>query len=166
MTKNRKISRMALLVTISVLLGYVENLFPPPVALPGIKLGLANAVVILLVYTHQTREAVCISAMKVFLCALLFGSPVSFIYSIAGALVSLGVMLLSKRTGLFSLIGVSSLGGIFHNIAQLLCAYFFIGKGALLHMPILCISGAVCGVLTGCVAQIILKRGRGIFEQE
>ena len=166
MTRNRKISRTALLVTIAVLLGYVENLFPPPVPVPGIKIGLANAVVILLLYTKQVKEAFCVSFMKVFLCTLLFGTPVSFLYSLSGAVLSLCIMLLAKKTSLFSLIGVSGLGGISHNLAQLVCAFFFVGKGALLYIPVLCISGAVCGVLTGFATQIILKRGRGLFDKE
>lgn len=166
MIKVKEVARMAMLTALAVILGYVETLFPPPAAIPGIKLGLANAIIILMLYTGSARQMWTVSMLKVSLCALLFGSATSFVYSLCGAVVSLGIMMLAKRTNLFSVVGVSSLGGIFHNMGQLVCAYFLIGKGALLHIPVLCLCGALCGVLTGLASQIIIKRGRGIFETE
>lgn len=166
MIKSREIARTAILVSVAVLLGYVESIFPPPVPVAGIKLGLANTVIIIELYTSHLSQTWIVALLKVFLCALLFGSATSFIYSMCGAVVSLMMMMLAKKSGLFSLIGVSSLGGIFHNLAQLLCAYFFIGKGAVFHIPVLCLSGAVCGVLTGIAAQILIKRGRGLFDEK
>jgi len=166
MIKSKRVARTAMLVTVAVLLGYVESIFPPPVSIPGIKLGLANTVIIMEIYTARWGQAFLVAFLKVLLCAMLFGSPMSFIYSFSGTAVSVLVMMAAKRSGLFSLIGVSSAGGISHNMAQLLCAYFFIGKGALFHIPALCLSGAICGVLTGIVVQLVLKRGRGLFNEE
>lgn len=166
MTKTKKITRTALLVTIAVLLGYVESLFPPVVPVPGIKIGLANAVVMLVLYMDSAKSAWAVSMLKVVLCAVLFGSATSFLYSISGAVVSLVVMIIAKKVKIFSGVGVSSIGGIFHNIAQIMCAYFVVGKGALLYIPILCVSGAVCGALTGVCAQLIIKRGRNLFGKE
>jgi len=166
MINTRKITRTSLLVTVAVLLGYVESTFPPVVPVAGIKLGLANTIIIIELYTAQIRQTWLVALLKVFLCTVLFGSVTSFIYSLCGAVISLIVMIFAKRTGFFSLIGVSSLGGIFHNLAQLVCAYFFIGKGALFHIPVLCLSGALCGVLTGVAAQILIKRGGALFEEE
>lgn len=166
MIKSQKIARTAMLVTVAVLLGYVESIFPPPVPIPGIKLGLANTVIIIEIYTAGKGQTFLVAFLKVFLCAMLFGSMMSFIYSFAGALLSVLIMMAAKKTGWFSLIGVSSAGGIFHNMAQLVCAYFFIGKGALFHIPMLCLTGAICGVLTGVAAQLILRRGRGLFGKE
>lgn len=165
MIKVKTVARMAVLTALAVLLGYVEGLFPPPVAIPGIKLGLANVIIIMILYTLGTKQAWTVTVMKVSLCALLFGSATSFIYSLCGAALSLVIMMLAKKSDIFSVVGVSSLGGIFHNMGQLICAYFFIGKGALLHIPVLCLCGALCGVLTGLAAQIIIKRGRGIFAE-
>lgn len=166
MIKVKTVARMAVLTALAVLLGYVESLFPPPVAIPGIKLGLANVIIITVLYICGAKQAWTVTVMKVSLCALLFGSATSFIYSLCGAALSLVIMMLAKKSDIFSVVGVSSLGGIFHNMGQLVCAYFFIGKGALLHIPVLCLCGALCGVLTGLAAQIIIKRGRGIFETE
>lgn len=166
MINVKSVARMAMMTALAVLLGYVESLFPPPVPVPGIKLGLANAIIILELYTEGTKQMWMVSMLKVILCTVLFGSVTSFVYSLCGAVVSLVVMMLAKRTSLFSVMGVSSLGGIFHNLGQLVCAYLFIGKGALLHIPVLCLCGAACGVMTGFAAQIIIKRGRGIFGKE
>ena len=165
MIKVKTVARMAVLTALAVLLGYVEGLFPPPVAIPGIKLGLANVIIITVLYICGAKQAWTVTVMKVSLCALLFGSATSFIYSLCGAALSLVIMMLAKKSDIFSVVGVSSLGGIFHNMGQLICAYFFIGKGALLHIPVLCLCGALCGVLTGLAAQIIIKRGRGIFAE-
>ncbi len=164
MIKVKTVARMSVMTALAVLLGYVEGLLPP-VAIPGIKLGLANVIIILMLYTVGAKQSWTVAVMKVSLCALLFGSATSFLYSVCGAVLSLAVMTLAKRSKLFSIVGVSSLGGIFHNMGQLICAYFFIGKGAILHIPVLCLCGAVCGVLTGIASQIILKRGRGIFAE-
>lgn len=166
MIKTKIITRMSILVTIALLLGYVESLFPPIVPIPGIKLGLANAVVILLLYTYSWKTTSTVSILRVILSTTLFGSVTSFLYSLSGAVVSLLIMMIAKKTKLFSISGVSSIGGIFHNIAQITCAYFFVGKGAILYIPILCVSGAVCGALTGIVAQLIIKRGRNLFGKE
>lgn len=166
MIKSKNVARTALLSSLAILLGYVESLFPPPVPIVGIKLGLANTVVILELYSGSKGRAFLIALLKVILCAALFGSPISFIYSLSGAVISFIVMIAAKRTGWFSLVGVSSLGGVFHNFAQLMCAYFFIGKGALLHMPVLFVTGAMCGALTGSAAHLILKRGGGHFGKE
>lgn len=166
MIKVKTVARMAMMTSLAVLLGYVESIFPPPVAIPGIKLGLANVIIITVLYICGAKQAWTVALLKVALCGVLFGTATSFVYSLCGAALSLVIMMLAKRTNLFSVVGVSSLGGIFHNLGQLVCAYFFIGKGALLHIPMLCLCGALCGVLTGLAAQIIIKRGRGIFETE
>ncbi len=166
MTKTKKITRTAILTAIALMLSYVESLFPPVVPVPGIKLGLANAVVIFLLYTKSWKEAFLVAIMRVILASILFGSVTSFIYSLSGAIVSLVIMMLAEKTKLFSVAGVSSIGGIFHNLAQILCAYFFVGKGAILYIPALCVSGAVCGALTGVCAYLIIKRGRNLFGKE
>lgn len=164
MITTKGVTKTAAFIALAVMLGYIESLFPPLMA--GVKLGLANCVVITVIYTQGWREAWIVSLLKVVLCMMLFGSITSFIYSLSGAVVSLIVMLIARKSGLFSLLAVSSLGGLFHNMAQLVCAYFIIGKGVLLHLPVLCLSGLVCGVLTGVAAQIIIKRGREIFGKE
>ena len=161
---TKSVTRTAALTAAAVLLGYVESLFPPIAA--GVKLGLANTVVLIAIYIYGVKKAWAVSLMKVVLCAALFGSASSFVYSISGAVISLSVMIVAKKTKVFSIIAVSSLGGIFHNLAQLLCAYFFIGKGVLFYTGVLCISGGVCGMLTGIAAKILVRRGSELFGKE
>ena len=162
--KTRTVTQTAAFTAAAILLGYVESLFPPIAA--GVKLGIANTVVLTVLYTRSTRQAWAVAILKTVLCAALFGSASSFVYSLAGALLSLFIMWLAKKSNLFSIAFVSSLGGIFHNMAQLLCAYFFIGKGVLFYIPVLFVSGAICGMLTGIAAKILVKRGDELFGKE
>ena len=166
MINSKRITRTALLITIAVLLGYVESLFPPIIPVAGIKLGLANAVLLLVLYLDSAKNAWTVSILKIILCSVLFGTATSFVYSLCGGALSLVVMMLAKRMKIFSVPGVSSIGGIFHNLGQLVCAYFFVGKGAILYIPVLCVSGAVCGALIGIAVQLILKRGGNLFGKE
>ena len=163
MIRTKDITRTAALTAAAVLLGYVESLFPPIAA--GVKLGLANTVVLFSLYTQSVGKAWVIAILKVLLCMMLFGNGAALLYSLSGAVMSVLVMSIAKKTGQFSLMGVSALGGISHNMAQLLCAYFIIGKGVLFYMPVLLVSGVVCGILTGIATHIIVKR-RDLFGKE
>lgn len=164
MRKTRDITVISAFVSVAVLLGYVESLFPPIAA--GVKMGLSNIVVIMVLYTRGGKAAWTVAILKVLLCMALFGSMTSFIYSFSGAVLSLSAMLLAKKSRIFSLVAVSGLGGLCHNLAQFICAYIIIGKGVLFYLPILCVSGIIAGVLTGIAAGIIVKRGREIFGKE
>lgn len=164
MIKSRKIVFIALLAALSVLLGGIDNMIPTPIA--PVKLGMGNIAVLLALYLIDTKSAIAVSVLKVILCQMLFGNASSFIYSAFGAVFSFALMLICKKTGKFSAVGVSAIGAVAHNTGQLLCAYFFIGKGALYYIPILASCGAVAGFLTGIVAQIIIKRGRGLLGKE
>ena len=164
MVNTRKITKLAAFISVAVILGYVESLFPPVAA--GVKLGIANTVIIAVLYIHGGKDAYIVSVLKVVLCMALFGSVTSFIYSLSGAILSLSVMLLAKKSKAFSLIAVSGVGGLCHNLAQFFCAYIIIGKGVLFYLPILCVSGITAGVLTGIAAGIIVKRGREIFGEK
>ena len=164
MVNTRKITKLSAFISVAVILGYVESLFPPVAA--GVKLGIANTVIITVLYTWGTKETWTVSVLKVILCMALFGSMTSFIYSLSGAVLSLLAMIIAKKSKSFSIVSVSGLGGLCHNLAQFVCAYIIIGKGVLFYLPVLCFSGILCGVLTGIAAQLIVKRGREIFGKE
>jgi len=164
MTDTKKITKLAAFIAVAVILGYVESLFPPVAA--GVKLGIANIVIITVLYTYGAKETWIVAVLKVVLCMALFGSMTSFIYSISGAVLSLLAMMTAKKSKLFSLVAVSGLGGLSHNLAQFICAYIIIGKGVFFYLPVLCVSGILSGVLTGIAAQLIIKRGREIFGKE
>lgn len=163
MINTKTVTRTAAFAAAAVLLGYVESLFPPIAA--GVKLGIANTVVITVLYTQSVKQTWAVALIKVLLCAALFSNASSFIYSLCGAVISLSVMIVAKKSCALSLAAVSGLGGVFHNMAQLLCAYFIIGKGVIFYIPILVVSGAVCGILTGIAAHMIVKR-RDLFGKE
>lgn len=159
----KKISLTALLCALAVILGYVESLIPAPIPIAGVKLGLGNAAVVTALYLLNEKYAWGISVMKVVLCAMLFGGFSQFLYSFSGAILSVLAQCIAKRTKIFSVPGVSSVGGLFHNIGQIFCAGIIIGKGAFYYTPILCVSGIIGGFLTGIIASIIIKRGGDAF---
>lgn len=164
MVNTRKITKLSAFISVAVILGYVESLFPPVAA--GVKLGISNTVIIAVLYIHGGKDAYIVSVLKVILCMALFGSMTSFIYSLSGAVLSLSAMIIAKKSKSFSIVSVSGLGGLCHNLAQFVCAYIIIGKGVIFYLSVLCLSGILCGVLTGIAARLIIKRGREIFGKE
>ncbi len=139
--------------------GYIEFLLPLPFLVPGMKLGLANLVVLSALYTLGPRTAAGVSLVRIVLSALTFGSLYGMLYSLAGAVLSFLVMLCLYRLPCFGTVGVSVAGGICHNIGQLLVAFAFLGVGGVLtYAPVLLLSGAVTGFLIGIAVQPVLPR--------
>ena len=148
-----------MLVAVAAVFSYMEVLFPLSLAIPGVKLGLANIVVVFALYLLGLRAAILISLLRIVLVSSLFGNLMMALYSIAGALVSLLVMAGLKHSKLFSVTGVSMAGGAFHNIAQLSVAAFASGTVAVFsYMPVLIVVGMFTGILIGIVTDIILQR--------
>ena len=142
-----------------MILSFVESQIPPFVAVPGIKIGLANIVTVFLLYAFSWREAAAVAVIRVALSSLLFGSPVSFMYSAAGAALSLIVMLILKRIPLFAKITVSVAGGIFHNLGQIIMSCIIMeNSGIIIYLPPLIISGTLAGIAVGTLAGILLKK--------
>ena len=131
--ETRKIARMGLLVALSMILSYVESLIPAFVAVPGVKVGLANIVVIFALYTLGPIEALTVSLLRVILSSFLFGSVLSLLYSLSGALLSLGGMILMKKVKIFSTTAVSVTGGVLHNVGQILVACLVLETDVLLY---------------------------------
>ena len=119
--KAKRVTVMAMCIALAMILSYVESQIPSP-GIPGVKLGLANLVVIFALYRLGWKEAVGISLVRVVLVSLLFGSVASLFYSLAGAVLSLAGMGLLKRSGKFTEIVVSVAGGVLHNIGQIAMA--------------------------------------------
>ena len=155
---SKKITLIALLAAIALIFGYIESLFPIPLPIPGIKLGLGNIVILTALYIFDFRTSVLIMFIKVLLSALLFTSPSAFIYSFAGGLVSLLVMAIMKKLK-FNIICTSMGGGISHNIAQLTCAALILTNiNFFYYLPILIIAGSIVGTIVGIVSKIIIRR--------
>ena len=145
--KTSKLTVMALSVALAMVLSFVESLIPAFVAVPGVKVGLANIVVVFVLYKLGWKEAVAISLVRVFLLAVLFGSGVSFLYSVAGAALSLSGMILLQRCKVFSYVAVSVAGGVLHNAGQIAMACFLLRTDVLrYYLPFLVLSGVIAGV--------------------
>ncbi len=158
--RTKRIAFLGVMAAFALALSYLELLLPPiSAAVPGIKMGLANIAVIFVLYKFGARDAAAVSAIRLIVASLLFGSFMSFLYSFSGALSSFLVMLLLKQTGRFSEIGVSAVGGVIHNAAQILVAAFIFSTPQIwYYMPILVITGTVSGVLVGVAGAFSLKR--------
>lgn len=156
--KAGKIAYYGLFAALAVLMGYVEMLVPVPVPIPGVKLGLANVVVLVMLYYMDAKSAFFISLVRVILCGLLFAGFAGLLYSLSGALLSFAAMALLKKTGRFSMIGVSVAGGVFHNVGQITVAALAVENVRMVYyLPFLLVSGVVTGVLIGLVAQMALR---------
>jgi heptaprenyl diphosphate synthase len=150
---------LGLFLALALICSYVEALIPIPIGIPGIKLGLANVVVVILLYTYGWRDAVLVSVARVLLAGFFFGSLYSILYSLAGAILSFLVMLLLKKNGYLHIISVSAAGGIAHNVGQFLVASTVLENYRILYyLPVLFLVGMCTGVLIGIVAQAILLR--------
>lgn len=157
--KYKKLTFLALSVSLAMILSFVESLIPPLVAVPGVKIGLANIVTVFLLYTLGARAAVVVSLIRALLSALLFGNVQSLIFAFSGAVVSLAVMMAVKRISPFGKVGVSVLGAVAHNAGQVAAAVIVMETVALAYYFIpLVISGTIAGVFVGIIAAIITAR--------
>ena len=144
-------------VALAMILSYVESLLPSP-GIPGVKLGLANIVVIFALYKFGWGEAAGISLLRVFLVSVLFGHAASLMYSAAGAVLSLAGMILLKKTDKLSCVAVSVIGGVLHNIGQILTAWLLMGPNVVYYLPVLVFSGTIAGVAIGVVSALLVRR--------
>ena len=160
--KLKKLTALALLTAVSLILFLVENQIPAPVPVPGVKLGLGNIIVVCVLFLYGRREALAVLLVKVLLSALLTGNLGALAYSLTGGLLSLGVMCLLK--GLLTerqLWAGSVLGAMFHNLGQLLAAALIARTPGLLgYLPVLLLSGMITGLFTGLAAQAVVSRLR------
>ena len=149
----------ALFVSLSLTLFAVESLLPPVILPPGAKFGLANVVTVAALYLLTKVDALIILSARIFLSGIFAGSPSTMIFSASGGLLSLATMILLKRTGKFSVVGVSAAGGFFHNVGQLVAAIFFADSVKLVnYLPVLGMCGLVVGLTIGLLAKEILRR--------
>ncbi len=159
MNNNKKLAQLGLFTAVAIIFGYVESLLPVFAGIPGIKLGLANLSILLILSVYGWREAAAISAVRIVVVGFLFGSMFSILYSLAGAVISLTVMTLLLKKTKASLIAVSMAGGIAHNIGQLIIACLIVENRALLYYaPVLIISGILTGLLIGYLTVEVSKR--------
>ena len=159
--KTKKTTVLALTVALAMILSFVESQIPAFVAIPGVKMGLANIAVVFALYKMGWKEAVLVSLIRVFLVSLLFGTGASLFYSAAGAVLSLLGMIGLKATKLFSSVAVSVAGGVLHNVGQIAMACLLLETDVLrYYLPFLALSGILAGIVIGVLAAIMVKRIR------
>ena len=153
-----RVATLALLTTLALMFSYVESLLPAP-GPPGVKLGIANIVIVICLYRYSAGEAAAVNLLRVAMAGLLFTGLFGALYSLAGAVVSLAGMILLKKTGLFSMTGVSMAGGVLHNLGQLIVAALLVEETAIFYyFPLLLFSGIASGILTGIIATLVSCR--------
>lgn len=154
---KKKSVLLGFLLALSMILSYIESILPLNIGIPGAKLGLPNLVVVILLYRYGGREALLVNTLRILLTGFLFGNLSSILYAFAGALCSFFSMVVMRKTGRFSLAGVSIAGGIFHNLGQMLVAVFVVETYApLFYLPFLLAAGAVTGFVIGIAAMRLL----------
>lgn len=154
----KRVTTIGAFAALALILSYVEAIIPFNFGIPGVKLGLANLVVVTGLYFLNWKDVFIISLIRILISGLLFGNGVSLIYSISGGLLSFIMMLIAKKTNTFSVSGVSVVGAVAHNIGQIIAATFVMKTITIIYyLPILMITGVVTGFLLGIVSANILK---------
>lgn len=156
---TKKLTFLSVLSALAIILSFVESLLPPIwSAVPGIKMGLPNIIIIFLLYKFSIKEAAIVSFIRLLVVVLLFGNFITFLYSFAGAVLSLLVMWTLKYINKFSQIGVSISGAISHNLAQIFVAVLLLQTKEIgFYFPILAVSGTVAGIFVGLAGIMLLK---------
>lgn len=162
----RRCVTVSMLVAAAMVLSYVESLIPPIVPIPGVKIGLANSVTLFALYSLSIKEAGAISLVRVCLSALLFGNAVGLLYSASGALLSFVMMALLSRSRIFSCVGVSVVGGVAHNVGQVLAAMAVMQTPWLItYLAPLLISGVIAGAGIGILSGILIKKTATLLKK-
>lgn len=144
---------------LALLFSYIESLIPFHIGIPGVKLGLANLIIVVVLYKTEYKQAYLLSVTRVILAGFLFGNLFSILYSLAGGLLSLSMMILAKRKDGYSVIGVSVIGGVFHNVGQILMAMLVTESWKLIYyLPVLLLFGVLTGIVIGVVSKEMLNR--------
>lgn len=156
--KIKRLCVLALLTALCMVIGYLESLVNLSFIAPGIKIGLSNSVACVLIFTGDKKGAFAVNIVRILLSDLLFGSPVSLAFSLAGGLISLTAISLLSRFDSFSIIGISAFGAASHNLAQCAVGIIFVGIGMVYYLPVLLVVGTACGVFVGLLSKLILRR--------
>ena len=157
--KTLQLTTLAFITAFAMILSFVESRIPTFVAIPGVKVGLANIAVIFTLYKLGVKEAIAISMVRVLLISMLFGSPVSLIYSVWGAVLSLLTMVLLKKFTPLTEVTISVTGGVMHNVGQIAAASFMLSTNVVIYyLPFLLVSGTIAGIVVGIASAMLIKR--------
>ncbi len=164
--KAKKISYLGLMLALSMIASYIDSLIPILPMLPGIKLGLANLIFIMMIYDGQYLSASLINLARILLTSFLFGNGMAAIYSIFGGILAFASMIFLTKTKQFGFVGISGVAGCLHNLGQLIAAYILLGTPSVIaYAPYLILVGTACGSVMGVVSGIILTRLKATKKQ-
>ena len=156
---TKKIAYLGLLIALAFVFSYIEFLIPINIGIPGAKLGLANLVIIVALYTMNEKDAFVLSMIRIVLVGFTFANLASMLYSLAGGILSFLAMVIVKKMNKLSITGVSVIGGVFHNVGQIMMAMWVVKTTSLIYyLPVLMISGIVAGVAIGILGGMVTKR--------
>lgn len=151
------ITVISVLITLSLVFSYIDSLISLPVAIPGVKLGIANIAIIYTLYKIGAKEAILVSFIRLILSSILFGSILTFMYSLVGSILSLTIMILLKKFTTLNVITISIIGGVLHNVGQIIVAIIVMTtKEIVYYLPVLIITGTISGVGVGILSSITL----------
>jgi heptaprenyl diphosphate synthase len=160
---KKKVAYFGVFTALALIFSYIESLIPINFGIPGAKLGLANLMVVIVLYKMGPKEAYMLSMVRIVLSGFLFGNLFGIIYSLAGGILSLSIMTLLKKTDKFSIIGISMAGAVCHNIGQLIIAGIVVeSANVIYYMPALLIVGLATGLVIGIISSETIKRLRKI----
>lgn len=155
--KAKRLAFLSLFTAFAIILSYVESVLPINFGIPGVKLGLANFVIVLVLFSMKAGDAIIINIARILIVGILFGNAFSIVFSLCGAFISFLCMWGVKKIKFFNIISISVIGGVSHNVGQLIVAAFVVSSYQIIYyIPVLIISGLVTGVLIGIIAQIVL----------
>ena len=159
-SRFKTVAYAGLFTALALILAYVEILIPPLFpAIPGIKLGLPNIIIIFLLYRLGVKNAICVSLLRIVLVSILFGNAMAFIYSLAGGILSLAFMIILRRLDLMSVVGTSVAGGVMHNVGQILMAMLLLETAEIgYYLVVLTVSGVIAGVFVGLCGAMLIKK--------
>ena len=156
--KNR-VAYFGVFTALALIFSYVESLIPIHFGIPGVKLGVANLIIVIALYKMSIKETYALSVVRIVLAGFMFGNLFAILYSLAGGMLSLTIMSVLKRVGKFSVFGISIAGGVFHNVGQLIMAAFVLESISIgYYFPVLLISGLLTGFVIGLISNEMMKR--------
>lgn len=157
--KSQYVAKYGMLIALAFVFSYVEAMIPLPVPVPGMKLGLANLVTIVALYTVGLKGTIAVSLVRIVLVGFTFGNLFSMAYSLAGGILSLLIMIGARKSNWFGMAGVSILGGVFHNVGQLgVAALVTKTTGVFIYLPVLLVAGVIAGAAIGWLAGLVIRR--------
>lgn len=156
--ETKQITQLGLLLSVSLVLGYLESLLPVMVAVPGVKLGIANIVTMLVLYRMGGKQAFFIMLLRVVIAGFLYSGVAGIVYGLMGGVCCIAVMVCLKHIPVFSMLGVSMAGAVFHNVGQIIAAMLVMeNTGIVYYLPVLCISGVLSGLGVGFLSHLLIK---------